>query len=97
MRGRRGNIEQTYPAVEYDFTYPRFPPIQTGDYLHFQWTGSDANPTGNAGNGRQGTDRSNFVQVENLKTSAPKSMYEDDYCEGLNLEAAACNTVTDDV
>ena len=28
------------------------------DYLHMQWTGSDANQAGNAGNGMQMTDRS---------------------------------------
>jgi hypothetical protein len=62
VRGRRGNIVQTYPSVEYDFV-PEDLTIESGTYLHFQWTGSDANPNGNAGNGRQGTDRSNLVQV----------------------------------
>ena len=90
VRGRRGNIEQNYPALEYDFVYPkgeRAPDIQQGDFLHFQWTGSDANPTGNAGNGRQGTDRSNFVQVDSLKTNKPKSLLEDEYeCYGESCE-----------
>ena len=53
---------QVYPSVEYDFV-PQDLTVETGDYLHFQWTGSDANPQGNTGNGRQGTDRSNLVQL----------------------------------
>ena len=40
-----------------------------GTLLHFQWTGSDANNNGNAGNGRAGTDRSNLVQVRSLTES----------------------------
>jgi hypothetical protein len=32
-----------------------------GDYIHFQWTGSNTNPNNNAGNGQAGTDRSNVV------------------------------------
>lgn len=34
--------------VEYDFV-PNLLRITRGDYVHFQFTGSDANPTGNAG------------------------------------------------
>ena len=60
VRGRRGNIVQVYPSVEYDFV-PSELKIARNDYLHIQWTGSDANSQGNAGNGRTGTDRSNMV------------------------------------
>jgi NADPH oxidase len=72
VRGRRGNIQQTYPAVEYDFV----PPVATvsrNDYLHIQWTGSDANDQNNAGNGRTGTDRSNIVLISNLGRNYPIS------------------------
>jgi len=63
VRGRRGNIQQVYPAVEYDFA-PTKVKITQGDYIHFQWTGSDANDVNNAGNGRAGTDRSNLVMMK---------------------------------
>ncbi|CAD7936208.1 unnamed protein product [Amoebophrya sp. A120] len=68
VRGRRGNIVQVYPAVEYDFVPPDLE-ITSGDYLHFQWAMSDANNRGNAGNGRAGTDRANLVQVGTINVA----------------------------
>jgi hypothetical protein len=72
VRGKRGNIVQAYPATEYDFT-PELLNARVGDYIHFQWTGCDTNPAGNAGEGTDQTDRSNVVQVEDIAASRPAS------------------------
>jgi hypothetical protein len=70
VRGKRGNIVQAYPAVEYDFV-PEILYGRVGDYIHFQWTGCDTNPAGNAGEGTDQTDRNNIVQIENLGANTP--------------------------
>jgi hypothetical protein len=70
VRGKRGNIVQAFPATEYDFT-PTILNARVGDYIHFQWTGCDTNPAGNAGEGTDQTDRSNVVQTYSLANSKP--------------------------
>merc|ERR1712146_772577 len=70
VRGKRGNIVQVYPGVEYDFT-PNTLEMSSSDYVHIQWTGSNPNPNGNDGQGTAGTDRSNIVQIEDLIATSP--------------------------
>lgn len=79
VQGKRGNIVQTFPAVEYDF-WPRKLVMKVGECVAFGWTGSNThnngNPggdgqTGDAGEGRGGTDRSNLIQLLDKRESYP--------------------------
>jgi hypothetical protein len=70
VRGKRGNIVQTYPATEYDFV-PQYLYTRVGDYIHFQWTGCDTNPAGNAGEGTDQTDRTNIAQIPRADSNLP--------------------------
>jgi len=72
VRGKRGNIVQTYPGTEYDYVPNRLE-CRNGDYVHFQWTGSNTNPNNNAGQGRQGSDRHNVVALKTKVYEEPGS------------------------
>jgi len=64
VKGKRGNIVQTYPATEYDFT-PNPLVVGSNDMVHVQWTGND-NTNNNGNNNGEGTnneDRHNIVQL----------------------------------
>jgi hypothetical protein len=52
-----------------------------GDYIHFQWTGCDTNPAGNAGEGTDQTDRSNIVQISDFGANYPAT---DDWISSHN-------------
>jgi hypothetical protein len=45
--------------------------VRVGDYIHFQFTGCDTNPAGNAGEGTDGTDRNNVVQIKDFGDNMP--------------------------
>jgi len=79
VQGKRGNIVQTFPAVEYDF-WPKTVEMNIGDCAAFQWTGSNTHNNGNpagdgqagdAGEGRGGTDRSNLIQILDKNSTYP--------------------------
>lgn len=74
VRGKKGNIVQVYPAVEYDFVPIKMSINKETDLLHIQWTGSNTHnnnspagdgQAGDAGEGRSGTDRNNMVEARN--------------------------------
>ncbi|XP_041348276.1 protein DD3-3-like [Gigantopelta aegis] len=79
VRGKRGNIVQVYPAVEYDFA-PSYLNINEGDLVHIQWTGSNTHNNGDPegdgqkgsdGEGKAGTDRNNLVQILDRNENFP--------------------------
>jgi len=77
VRGKRGNIVQTFPAVEYDFS-PQRATVDTDTLVHVQWAGSNSNPENNAGEGKAGTDRNNIVTVEHPNYNIPHGILEND-------------------
>ena len=77
VRGKRGNIVQTFPAVEYDFS-PQRSQIAANSLVHVQWAGSNSNPNGNDGEGTKGSDRNNMVTIDNVNWNIPQGDVEID-------------------
>jgi len=95
VRGKRGNIVQTYPAVEYDFVPTNLELKADEDLVHIQWTGSNSHnnqppggdgQTGDAGEGRRGTDRSNIVETVNRNVNFPRVMEKAPLLENLDIK-----------
>lgn len=80
IRGKRGNIVQVYPAVEYDFVPSKLNIRKETDVVHIQWTGSNSHnnnspagdgQAGDAGEGKSGSDRNNIVEISNSLDNYP--------------------------
>lgn len=87
VQGKRGNIVQTFPAVEYDF-WPKKAAIKTDECIAFGWVGSNTHNNGNpagdgqagdAGEGQGGTDRHNLIQVSRKDETYPLPLDKEEY------------------
>ena len=81
VRGKRCNIVECYPAVEYDFVPSTLSINASTDLIHVQWTGSnthnnggganDDGQDGDTGQGAEGTDRNNLIQLASYGSNFP--------------------------
>eukprot|EP00736_Rhodelphis_marinus_P014345 Rmarinus@m.12134 len=73
VRGKRGNIVQTYPAVEHDFV-PQHMVVKEGECVDFNWCLTDNDPArgNNNGEGTENTGRANIVQLDVSAYTSPR-------------------------
>lgn len=90
VQGKRGNIAQVRNCIEYDFV-PNDLNITLGEYIHFQFIGSDYNPPNNDGEGRAGTDRSNLVLIKTFRDNIPSQYYNSLFTSSTYVSLASLN------
>lgn len=103
VRGKRGNIVQTFPSVEYDFM-PNRMHVKRTDMVHVQWTGSNTHNNGNpagdgqagdAGEGTGGTDRHNMVPISDLQMNFPIPMDDEENGHKSFFKQMSCTDAKD--